>query len=463
VPTPYLVNTLGTPYVGQASFQDGGGDGGSNYQNAPLEYNGEIFVIHTTAQWDYPTSGSVIASFLAVASSTDRQNFTVLDQAHAPEVQANPHASPSYSVVDLANHRVVFVSIQKADSKLFVTTFDLDTKTWGTTLAIDGPVIGFGRNTAPLVMMAMLSATKFFLVYNSTNFTNLTYVFLDSGVWGTPVDIIIGSSSLAGLPLGIVQAGGFTHFWYSRIIMSAFQVSHAKLCYNRIDSSGTLLGEVQIVDATTFQSVAFQGSVPKYLSGVNRIAFPNLRRSLVTTPTVPKDWFLVWVDDPSGTPVLSIEGVADAVDDFGPGPPYFFTNPAESAYYLIAEDILSDNTHASPVGGGWETLFLFQRAASASPGLWAGPNVFYSAQVEPPAGPGYPFPPDSPIVPTPPAELNSLAFTMFADGTIAGTFGMLCSVCGVEFFISLPSGLITIGAAPFFPSYTHRRGAQGGH
>jgi hypothetical protein len=79
VPTPYLVNTLGTPYVGQASFQDGGGDGGSNYQNAPLEYNGEIFVIHTTAQWDYPTSGSVIASFLAVASSTDRQNFTVLD------------------------------------------------------------------------------------------------------------------------------------------------------------------------------------------------------------------------------------------------------------------------------------------------------------------------------------------------------------------------------------------------
>lgn len=449
MPTPYLVGTQ-PGFVGQASFLDGGTSGGPNFQIPPVEYNGKLYVAFTNLELD-PTNPpyGVLAAFLGVSGSSDRQNFTVLDPSNAPQVDiTGGQLSSNYAIADVANARIVFFST--SGLKLFCRQFNLSTETWGAAIAINGPSLGGDTlNTNPQIVATMLSATKFLVLYTSAP-NGIAYVMLNAGVWGTPSTLVASAAHPPATLLGAcIDSGGFSHIFYSKFTYSGAILQTATITYNRIDSTGVALGETTITSEANVTQIEFRGSVPKYLSAADRVVFPSFTRFPGScSPVLPNEWFLVWVDTPRGMPSLSVEGIADSTDSLFSGPGYFFTNLDQSTYYVVAE-FIADEGIAGPLDLGWEQVLLFQRSSSAS--SWSSPVVFYNAQTDSPSGPAYHNNPDSPI---PPAELNSLAFVVLSDGQIAGTFGMLSDVCGVMFFIGPLLCPPETGTPGSLPTYT---------
>ena len=460
MPTAYLIDTravynVGVPppvIFGQASQLDGGFSQGPNFQIPPFEYNGNTYCALTSVTTDL--SFSVASQTLTVASSSDRQNFTVLDPLHAPSLDTAPRYASNCYIKDLPNHRLVAFGV--ASGTLFQVYFDLATNTWGTPLT-GGPALPQDENTQPNIAATQISATKYLIVYNGPTET-LSYVILDSGVWGAPQDIIGLSSPDGGLLMGAcVTPGGNTWVIYQRETFAPSPRTSI-LCCNRISSTGTLLGETQIatMPAAHANNYSWVGSVPKYITAAATVFAPfTVFNNTSSTPSMPNQAMLLKITSPDGTPAFATEGVMDYFPDNegrldSTGVPYFYTSLDESTYHVATEIVTLHGT-AGPADLGYEQIWDFERPASGS--TWTGPTVLFTAQTDQPPLPIYL---DGPPPVPPPAELNSVAATFYADGTQAITFGMLAFVCGVQFFANIgnPGGCPPEVSSPgLLPTY----------
>ncbi len=435
---PYLVGT-DPRFVGQWSLWDGDGLRGPNIQIPPFEFGGKIYCAYTNIAPSpinpFP-SFPIAGDFLAMSSSTDGQTFTVLDADNAPETS---HLAMPYTVLDLANNRVLFF-YDDLSRLLTVGVFNLTTGLWDTPFAVSGPSVGAGsQNWGPFITATQIDSTTFEVCYmffsNSSAGNSLRCVQVVAGTWGSPADIVTSTSALGPLMSGacIHPSSGTTFVFYQ--VYKTDSPQTLNLYYAPIDNTGAIGTPVLITGKSGNTGAGFYSSVPKYVAATDEIKFPTFTLQPINfTPAPPNTWFLVNIADPAGARTVTLEGIGDGdLTDDVIGSPYFFTNPDESRYYVAVEVKQGQNESLGPIGNGFENILLYQKAP-ADPS-WSGPTVFYSAQTHPPPGPSYANTADV-ISFTPPAELNSIAFTVLSTGAIAGTVGMLSGVCDVEFFVS---------------------------
>ena len=453
---PSIIGDLLPQYIGQTTDLDGGEAGGANIQLPPFKYSdGYTYVAYTNILMD----GS-FRQFLAVGR-TNNPNvvpFASVDAAHAPEVSSNAAPCP---LIDLANNRILFL-VQDGtgdnppiNSAMSVRVFNLTTGLWDTPLATGGPNVcsaGSGPSTWNdwfNLGFRFISPTKFIVVYYQQNANpsispDLYSVTLTTaGAWGTPQPIVVSSLSPNLYPafsgMG-VDANGQTWVLYYKGTESPLRFN---LYFNSISTSGVVGSETLAYTSSSFSPRA--ATFGTYIPAIDGMiwGFYDGHASSIISPVASTQCCLLIIANVSTSPAFSFEGIADRPGGEGTNvwsSPQFFTSPTGTTWYL---GITQQTGSGGPLDFGVESIQLFQRLASGTPGTWTQ-STYYDASVNPPAGPVYHNDPD---VPTSPAELNSLSFTSI-DGVMVTTLGMLSDWCGVIFYLSASSLAVVTIACP---------------
>lgn len=432
MPTPYIVGDLLPTYMGQTTSADLGLFGGPNIQLPPFKWtDGYIYVAYVNVL----TDGS-FKQYLAVGRTLDPSTtpFASVDAINAPTAGSGAtEFHVTQTLLDTANSRILFLCTDDTTNLLQIIPFDLSTGLWGAAFGVGGPHPSPGINNGISFFFTQVASDKFIVFYTDVD-KSLKVVVLDTGVWGTPSVITAFQSfpQIQPFPLQMgldasLQSQVMYGVTYDNYMGTGFPKT--VLNYNRIDSSGTPLGEILI---NAVGSADLTINKPYYYAAADTMIFGfNIANPSAWDTPWPQTINLVKMS-PSTAPVSLVEGIVSPGTDKNWGAPYVFSDLANTILYIAIEQVLDDGS--GPLGLGTESVILYHRGIAG--GVLIGPNVFYDASVDPPSGPTYHNSPDSPI---PPAELNSLSFAFLPDGTLATTVGLLSDWCGVIFYLSSSS------------------------
>lgn len=469
---PSMVGDLLPDFIGQTTDMDGGQGLGPNVQLPPFKWtDGNVYIAHTNIM----TDGS-FRQFLAVGRSSNPNTvaFASVDAANAPEVGDN---SPPCPILDLPNSRILFlvadgtVKNPPLNTPMSVRVFNLATGLWDTPMATGGPnvyTVALSYNNFFVIAFRQTSPTTFLVVYSSFHaFQNpdiYCVTLTTAGVWGTPAPILLSVLAPTVEPVfcGMaVDGNGVTWVLYFQGGSGPFRHD---LYYVPVSLAG-VVGSPVMIYTNTFGDTP-QERAPgfgTYIPAIDSVVWGFYDFSLDSfwiTPSPPNDISLLMITNVSTAPAAVFEGIANnsnpLVGRNGLGAPYFFQSPDLSTWYVAVEQITDSG---GSLGFGNQSIVLFSRPASGTPGSWAGPATYYDSTINPPPGPVYHNSPDGP---TPPAELNSLSFA-FIDGAMVTTVGMLSDWCGVIFYLSMPPDcqIVVTSGTQLMPQFYKRGSAHG--